>query len=205
MAIKRMPLLALLAASLLGAGAAEAKSDAWITAKVKAKLAAAEEVSAFRTNVDTRNGIVTLRGEVETEAEKRLAEQHAKSIEGVRRVENRLIVRGDDEIEDREVRREDESDARAAADGDDEPLAEDEKGWGDRALSRVDDAAVTARVKAALAGNRGTKAFKTNVTTRGGEVILTGTARSEAERELAEKVAKSVNGVKSVDNQIKVR
>jgi hyperosmotically inducible protein len=202
MRTKRMTLLAALAAALLTAGVAEAKSDSWITAKVKSKLAAAKDVGAFGTNVDTRDGVVTLRGEVDTEAEKSLAGRHASAVEGVRRVDNQLIVRGDPEREDTGVFDRD-ADAKDA-DGDPRDKVE-KKGWGDRALGGIDDAAVTARVKSALAGTRGTKALKTNVTTREGTVTLTGTARSESERELAEEVAKGVNGVKSVDNQIQVR
>jgi hyperosmotically inducible periplasmic protein len=200
MRTKRMTLLAALAAALLTAGVAEAKSDSWITAKVKSKLAAAKDVGAFGTNVDTRDGVVTLRGEVDTEAEKSLAGRHAGAVEGVKRVDNQLIVRGDREREDTGVF---DGDARDA--GDDPREKVEQKGWGDRALGGIDDAAITARVKSALAGTRGTKALKTNVTTREGTVTLSGNARSESERELAEEVAKGVNGVKSVDNQIQVR
>lgn len=199
MRTKRMTLLAALAAALLTAGVAEAKSDSWITAKVKSKLAAAKDVSAFGTNVDTRDGVVTLRGEVDTEAERTLAGRHASAVEGVKRVDNQLVVRGDPEREDSGA-----FDREGDAEGDPRDKVE-QKGWGDRALGGIDDAAVTARVKSALAGTRGTKALKTNVTTREGTVILTGTARSESERELAEEVAKGVNGVKAVDNRIQVR
>lgn len=202
MRTKRMTLLAALAAALLTAGAAEARSDSWITAKVKSKLAAAKDVSAFGTNVDTREGVVTLRGEVDTDAEKTLAGRHAGAVEGVKRVDNRLVVRGDRERDDTGAM--DREPASGDAEGDPREKVE-ERGWGDRALGGIDDAAVTARVKSALAGTRGTKALKTNVTTREGTVTLTGTARSESERELAEEVAKGVNGVKSVDNQIRVR
>lgn len=205
MSMKRMTLLAGLAAALLTAGPAEAKSDSWITAKVKAKLAAAKDVGAFGTNVDTREGVVTLRGEVDTDAEKSLAGRYAGAVEGVKRVDNRLIVRGDPERDDTgALDGGREGDAASDAGGDPREKVQ-ERGWGDRALGGIDDAAITARVKSALAGTRGTKALKTNVTTREGEVTLSGTARSESERELAEEVAKGVNGVKSVDNRIKVR
>ena len=201
MRAKRITLLATLAAALLSAGVAEAaKPDSWITAKVKSRLAAAKDVGAFGTNVDTRDGVVTLRGEVDTDAEKTLAGRYAGAIEGVKRVDNQLVVRGNPEREDTGVfDREGERD-----EGDPRDRVES-KGWGDKALGGIDDAAVTARVKSALAGTRGTKALKTNVTTREGEVTLTGTVRSESERELAEEVAKGVNGVRSVDNQLKVR
>lgn len=205
MRTKRWTWLAVLAAALLSGGVAEAaKPDAWITAKVKSKLAAAKDVKAFGTNVDTRDGVVTLRGEVETEAEKSLAGRHARSIEGVKRVDNRLVVRGAPDREDSGVFGGD-AEARDEDAGGDPREPVQEQGWGDRALGGIDDAAITARVKSALAGTRGTRALKTNVDTKEGMVTLTGTARSESEKELAEEVAKGVNGVRSVDNKIEVR
>lgn len=200
MRTKRITLLAALAAALLAGGVAEAaRPDSWITAKVKSKLAAAKDVGAFGTNVDTRDGVVTLRGEVDTEAEKTLAGRYAREIEGVRRVDNQLVVRGMPDREDTGVFDRDD----AASDDTREQVPQ--RGWGDRALGGIDDAAITARVKSALAGTRGTRALKTNVDTKQGTVTLTGTARSESEKELAEEVAKGVNGVREVDNQIQVR
>lgn len=200
MRTKRITLLAALAAALLAGGVAEAaRPDSWITAKVKSKLAAAKDVGAFGTNVDTRDGVVTLRGEVETEAEKSLAGRYAREIEGVRRVDNQLVVRGMPDREDAGAMDRDD----AATDDSREQVQQ--KGWGDRALGGIDDAAITARVKSALAGTRGTRALKTNVDTKEGIVTLTGTARSESEKELAEEVAKGVNGVREVDNRIRVR
>lgn len=204
MRTKRLTWLAVLAAALLSGGVAEAaKPDSWITAKVKSKLAAARDVKAFGTNVDTRDGVVTLRGEVETDAERTLAGRYAGSIEGVRRVDNQLVVRGMPDREDSGVF---DRGTGAREDGGDPDRDKVEgKGWGDRALGGIDDAAITGRVKSALAGTRGTSALKTNVDTKEGVVTLTGTARSESEKELAEEVAKGVNGVRSVDNQIQVR
>lgn len=193
MIIKRMPFIAVLAAALLTGGLAQAKPDAWITTKVKAKLAASKDVSAIATNVDTKEGVVTLRGEVGTQAEKKLAERHAASVQGVRRVDNMLVVIGDPE-------RDNIGEARdAVADG------RDGRGYGDKALATIDDATITARVKAALMANKATKARRINVDTKDGAVVLRGTSRSEPEKTLAEELARAVDGVKSVDNQITVR
>ena len=61
-------------------------SDASITAKVKSKLLADKMVSGLKIDVDTDNGVVTLKGPVKTQAEANQAERLAKETDGVQRV-----------------------------------------------------------------------------------------------------------------------
>ncbi len=68
-------------------------SDAWLTAKTKLALLADEDVSGTSINVDTANGTVTLKGEVDSQAEKAKAVKIARGIEGVRQVQDQLTVR----------------------------------------------------------------------------------------------------------------
>jgi osmotically-inducible protein OsmY len=82
--------LALFAASP-GRAAMEAP-DAWITTKVKMALLTADNVPVTAINVDTVDGRVTLHGVVATDAEKAGAETTARSIDGVRTVQNLLQV-----------------------------------------------------------------------------------------------------------------
>ena len=72
-------------------------SDPWITRKVEGALAAHRKVRARSTEVATDHGVVTLRGKVETEAEKRLASLAAQGIEGVLNVDNQMVVAGNRE------------------------------------------------------------------------------------------------------------
>jgi osmotically-inducible protein OsmY len=141
--------------------------DSWITAKVKSSLLYHTSVSGLKTEVETKDGVVTLRGEAENQAQRELASEYANGIEGVRRVDNQMTIKGE----------------RA---------------------SMFDDASITAQVKAALMSRRSTSAFQTGVKTRNGIVTLTGTAGNEAEKELAERLARGVSGVKDVDNAMKV-
>jgi hyperosmotically inducible periplasmic protein len=69
--------------------------DATLTAKVKAKLAADPEVTAYAIDVDTLESVVTLSGRVESAAESAEAEKLARNTEGVRTVVNRLAVGND--------------------------------------------------------------------------------------------------------------
>jgi len=56
-----------------------------------------------------------------------------------------------------------------------------------------------------LAKDKGTSARNIHVTTKHGVVMLDGTVNSEAEKELAEKDAKRVDGVTDVHNGLTVR
>src|SRR5882672_9917527 len=63
---------------------------------------------------------------------------------------------------------------------------------------------LAARVKRALEGEAKIQAAAIDVTAADGKVTLWGTAASAAERKRAESVASKIDGVRSVDNQIKV-
>jgi hyperosmotically inducible periplasmic protein len=66
--------------------------DAWIHAKITAKLTVNSATPARKINVDVVDQVVTLRGEVNSPASKREAEDIAKSTDGVKRVVNRLKI-----------------------------------------------------------------------------------------------------------------
>ena len=70
----------------------EAVDDASTTAKVKLALAKDEQVAAYRIDVDTNNGVVTLTGNVKSKAEANRAIQVAESIKGVKKVNSDLKV-----------------------------------------------------------------------------------------------------------------
>lgn len=93
MRIVRTTMLAAVVASVLAAGPAPAaSSDPWITAKTKLALLTAEGVNPLHVNIDTVDGRVTLHGTVETDAERRKAEEVARGIDGVSAVENLIQV-----------------------------------------------------------------------------------------------------------------
>jgi hyperosmotically inducible protein len=68
----------------------------------------------------------------------------------------------------------------------------------------VDDAAITAKVKAELLKDPEISGLKINVDTVQGAVKLKGEIKSVALRKKVEELAKGVAGVKSVDNQLLV-
>jgi hypothetical protein len=68
------------------------QTDAGITTSVKTKLAADEAVKAYQVDVETANQVVTLRGDVETVAQKEQAVRLARETDGVRDVIDQLRV-----------------------------------------------------------------------------------------------------------------
>ena len=69
----------------------------------------------------------------------------------------------------------------------------------------VSDAEIIARVGAAFDGDPGLKLFGLGIRCEGGNVTLTGSVDTYAARERAEKLAIAAHGVRSVDNQIRVK
>ncbi len=69
----------------------------------------------------------------------------------------------------------------------------------------IDNSAITAKVKAALASDEVVKARQVNVDTFRGVVQLSGFVDTAAEKERAEHVAAGVPGVKEVRNNITVK
>ena len=78
--------------STIGTGA----NDMWLWVKTRASLATADDLRDSTINVDVVNEVVTLRGTVETAAQKASAVRVAKAIEGVKSVTDQLKVAPDD-------------------------------------------------------------------------------------------------------------
>lgn len=71
--------------------------------------------------------------------------------------------------------------------------------------TEIDDAVVTARVRAALMDNLEIKSFDFKVETRKGEVMLSGFVDNQSQLDRAVTVTQAVTGVKSVDNKVSLK
>lgn len=69
----------------------------------------------------------------------------------------------------------------------------------------IDDKTITASVKSSLVGDKSTSAMAIDVDTQEGHVILSGFAKTAAEKSQAETLARGSKGVKSVRNLLVVR
>jgi hyperosmotically inducible periplasmic protein len=149
-------------------------SDAWLGEKVKATLLFHRNVSAGTTEVDVKDGIVTLRGDAASQAQKELTTEYAKDVEGVKDVNNDMTVSKTSEM----------------------TMA--------RVIGKIDDASITAQIKMTLLFHRSTSALSTKVETNDGVVTMYGKASNAAEKDLVTKLVNDINGVKSVNNRMTI-
>jgi osmotically-inducible protein OsmY len=69
----------------------------------------------------------------------------------------------------------------------------------------VDDASITTQVKAKLLEDNVTKGIAVSVQTFDGTVTLIGAVDTQAQIDSASRIARSVKGVKGVDNRLKIK
>jgi hyperosmotically inducible protein len=67
-------------------------TDSWVTSKAKIALFADERVKGRQVSVETKTGVVYLRGKVDSSEAKAAATEVTKGIEGVKDVKNELQV-----------------------------------------------------------------------------------------------------------------
>jgi osmotically-inducible protein OsmY len=149
-------------------------SDSWINFKVKTALLFHRDVSATGTTVYVNDGVVTLEGVAGSEAEKELTTEYAKDVDNVKAVKNNMTVAA--------------TTAPATATTGD----------------KIDDASITAEVKASLFSHHSTSALHTSVSTTDGVVTVSGIAKNDAEKSLVTKLASDINGVTSVINNMTI-
>lgn len=149
-------------------------SDGWLSTKVKTTLLFHRNVSASGTDVYVKDGVVSLRGQASSAAQKELTEEYAKDVEGIKSVKNEMTVASTP------------------------PTPKETLG------EKIDDASITAQVKASLLSHRSTSAMKTKVETTDGVVTLSGVAKNAAESSLVTKLVNDINGVTSVKNNMTV-
>ncbi|XYQ84131.1 BON domain-containing protein [Pseudomonas syringae] len=134
-----------------------------------------KHLSPFKIDVDVEQGTATLKGKVENEVDRELAERIALDIKGIDKVDNQL-----------------ETDAAlASAPGTKANMAQ-----------RFEDATLVATVKSKLLWSSVTEALNIDVDSKDGVVTLKGRAQSPEAKELAGSLASNTDGVVSVNNLI---
>jgi hyperosmotically inducible periplasmic protein len=205
------------AVALAMATVACSQSDPGITTAVKSKFAADDTVKAYRIDVDTKDRVVTLSGEVDNAAAKARAVELARAVDGVRDVVDKTaIVAGvtppggiDDQAAATtgKVARDADAKIDEAQKKADDKTDRAQKKASDATQSAGDatkDAALTAAVKTKFLADTKISGLKIDVDTQNGVVTLSGTVPTAAERTRAVNTAKETDGVKSVVNHLKV-
>jgi hyperosmotically inducible protein len=143
-----------------------AVTDSWLTSKTKIALFADDRVKGLEVKVETKDGVVYLRGKVDSAEAKAAAESVAKGIDGVKSVKNDLQVVSPG--------------ARKAVD--------------------AKDADIAKAVESRLSRERDLK--KIDVRADSGVVTLTGAVPTISASAKASEMARGVNGVRSVKNEL---
>jgi len=164
------------------AAATSAKStDDALEDRIEFRLETSPTIKKYHIDVDVKDGVADLSGDVATAAQKEEAARLAK-VPGITRVENKITVGPDAD-----------------------------KGVADRAKSglsktgeKIDDAWITTKVKWFFLGEDELKGSDINVDTKQNVVTLKGTVASEAGRARAKQLAADTDGVKRVVDELTV-
>lgn len=154
--------------------ATPADADASLTTQVKTALLADPEMQALTINVDTRDGIVQLSGFVDSREQTEKAATIAAAVDGVRSVDNKLDLR-----------------TGSATSG---PVT----------AGPVTDATITTQIKESLLADPYLNNIDVVVTTRNGEVQLSGFVPSQEQADDVLAAAHRAEGVKNVVSTLSV-
>jgi len=172
------PFLAILAACALIVSCAS--TDAGLTTKIKSMYAADDTVKAVQIDVDTKDRVVTLTGNVDTQQQKDRAIELAQATKGVARVVDMISV-------------------KTAENTGEAPDTNRTVG------QTLDDAGITMKVKGKFLEDPDVKGLQIDVDTREGVVYLTGSVKSENEKEKAVRLARETDGVRDVQANLSIR
>ena len=160
--------------------------DSLITTKVKAKFVKDKETRADQVEVETVDGKVNLTGTARSKAKAARHVTLARQVKGVKSVKNNIQIAAANTASagDKDADR-----SRNARSGSNQP---------------VKDTSITTKVKAKFVEDKTVSATNIHVKTVNGVVRLTGSAKNRDEATKAAAIAREVEGVKSVTNNIKV-
>ena len=157
-------------------------TDGWITMKVHSQFIPEDALSDSDIDVDTNAGVVTLTGTVPTEAGRTRAVAIAKATDGVKSVNDKLRIGPED--------------GKAAA--------RDTTAAANTGARKVNDGWITSKIYTQFLGENSLEDSDIDVDVVKGVVTLKGTVRSDAGRSRAVAIAKATDGVKSVNDTLKV-
>ena len=172
-----------------GSSAAQVKpSDQDLSSLIATKIANDTSLSADAVRVKVEGGVVTLTGMVGKDADKARAEELAR-VPGVARVENNLTSREKATTKVKGTAKKGAAKTKDAASKTGEAITD---GW------------ITSRIKTKFMGDESLRASSINVDTNDHVVTLKGAVPNEATRSKAVALAKEVEGVNRVVDNLQV-
>jgi osmotically-inducible protein OsmY len=167
------PLMASAAQGDLPSQLAEARQEG----SIWTAFALNKHLSPFKIDVSVEQGTALLKGKVENQVDRELAERIALDTQGIEKVDNQLEI-----------------DGNVAA----------EPGTKASMAQRFEDATLTATVKSKLLWSSVTEALNIDVDAKDGVVTLKGRAQSPEAKEVAGNLATNTDDVVSVNNLISI-
>ncbi|MGA9333559.1 MAG: BON domain-containing protein [Rudaea sp.] len=153
-------------------------ADARHETQILTSFSRSRRLRAFDLIVSANGDKVVLGGSVEDAICKDLAERLALDADGIKIVENHIVV--------------------------DPGYTSSSNKTNERSVSgKAEDATITASIKSKLLWNSSIDGLDIHVYTKGGKVTLSGHARSSMEKEQAGRIARDTDGVSDVRNEIK--
>ena len=175
--------------------AGERLADSWLTTKVQAQYFADDDIKSRYINVSSRDGIVTVKGFVESEDVRQQALQIARNTDGVRQVDDRLLI-GQPPARGFEVA----PVATTGADAAEAPAGPAAPG----ATAPLTDEMISSRIQAKYFLDNAVKGRTIDVATDNGVVTLRGQVASDTERAQALLLARMTEGVQRVEDGLTV-
>ncbi len=169
-------------------------SNAELERSIKRRLDADDQLKSanLKVSADKDKKVATLSGTVETESLRSKALDLAKSTQPDMRIQDEI------EVTPTEVSRKDFT----------EQMAKEEwtkaKQLGEKVGNRLDDAWIHGKIVAKLVATSKASARTVSVDVDNNVVTLRGTVQDAEQKTEAERIAKETDGVKRVDNQVKV-
>lgn len=161
-----------------------AMRDATASARVRLRLLWNTRVSLVDMDVHTKNGITTLTGVAGSEEEKRLADEIARTTQGVHKVRNELRVAPKEQVAQQMSR---QTNALLQQAGDE-----------------IDDMVLHSRIAFSLTFDNQLDATGIDIQVVDKVVHLEGRVSNEAQRERARKLVESIDGVARVESNLEV-
>ena len=173
------------------AQAGDKLADGWLTTKIQAQFFADEDVKSRYINVRSREGLVTLKGFVESDDARRQVLEIARNTDGVKEIDDRQLLVGRPVTESFEA---------AATSPSPLPVAT----TGAVTTPVPSDPTVVTMVQAKFFLDPALKTRSIEVQAANGVVTLKGSVASETERAQALSLARSSSGVQRVEDYMVV-
>jgi len=173
--------------------AGEKIADGWLTTKIQAQFFADDDIRARDISVSAHDGVVTLRGRVQSENAHTQAVQTARNTDGVRQLIDELVVAPDSRAA-----------SAPSAGGAVATTGNAPSEVAARAGAILDDARATSTIQSKYFLDDTVKGRRIDVDTSHGVVTLRGEVANEAEREQALRLARNTEGVQRVNDALSV-